>query len=64
MNPMQYAYDLYVKSFKVVDIYDDFIVNDIFIESVDPCICCSLWEYWALDPQADVTNISFKVKSM
>lgn len=45
MTSMQYAEDLNAKSWKVTDVYDESMLNDIFIEEVDPSICHSLWEY-------------------
>lgn len=45
MTPMQYADDLYAKSSKVADAYEELTLNNIFIEEVDSSICHSLREY-------------------
>lgn len=51
---------LYAKFGKVTDVYDNYTVNEIFMEGADPSICHCLREYWIMHPQAGVTNIVFK----
>lgn len=64
MTSMQYADDLYVKSYKVANIYGNATINNIFIDGDDSSIChsYSLRKYWATHPHVDVTNTAFKVQ--
>lgn len=39
MTAMQYANDPYAKSCKIVYVYEESTLNEIFIEGVDPTIC-------------------------
>lgn len=39
MNPRHYADDLYAKSCKVANVYDESMLNLIFIKAVDSSIC-------------------------
>lgn len=42
MNLMQYTDDFYDKSCRVADVYDEPILNDIFMEGVDSSIYDSM----------------------
>lgn len=64
MTPIQYADDLYTKSYNVADVYDESTLNESYIKDVDPFIYHSAWEYWATHPQADGTNIAFKAHAL
>lgn len=64
MNSMRYADDLFAKSCKDADGSYEFSLNDIFIGKVDSSIGLSLIEYWAPNPQAELTDIIFKEQSV
>lgn len=61
---MQIADDLYAKACKVANVYDEFILSGISIESVDYFTCQSRQEYWVSNLQAALTNIVFKEQSL
>lgn len=59
-NTMQYAENLYAKSCKVADVYDESTLNGILVCGVDSAICHCLSNYWVSKPEANLTNIAFK----
>lgn len=48
---------------KVADVYDESILNDVLIEEVNSSVRHELREYYNSSPQADLTDILFKVQS-
>lgn len=62
MKPLQYAHNLFAKSCKVAHAHEGPIQNKISIEGDDCSICDRLHDYLATKPQANVTNIEFKVQ--
>lgn len=60
MTLKQYADDLYAKSCKVADVYDESTLNNSVVEGVDIFSCHSPRKCWASSLQVDVTNIAFK----
>lgn len=59
---MQCANDLYVKYYKVADIYDKPTFTWSFIKTVDPFIWHSNCRRWATQSRAEVNDISFKAQ--
>lgn len=64
MTPMQFADDLYAKSCKVANTYEEATLNDVFIEGVGSFICHSLREFWDTHQHADVIDIAFKAQAL
>lgn len=64
MTTMQYAGDMYKKSYQISYAYDESTCTNIFIEGVDLSICHSGREYWAIHPQVDVFDIAFMAQSL
>lgn len=50
MTLIQYADSLYANSCKVIGVYDDSFLNDMFIEDVNSSVCHSFREYWVTNP--------------
>lgn len=57
-NSQQYDDDLVAKLCKIADVYDEGILNDVFIEGVYKFICHSLYHNWETS-KADLTDIAF-----
>lgn len=64
MTLQRYAVSLVVQSCKIVDEYDDGILNDGFIHESKLSVSHSLQHYWAQNPQTDLTVITFQVESL
>lgn len=64
MTLIQYADDLFAKLCKVADVYDESILDDIFIKGVEAYICHSLKKFWACSPQSDLADIAFLVQQL
>lgn len=54
---MQYADELYVKSYKVENVYNVFTLNDFFIEEVSFSNFHSLKKHWAVSSHVNLINI-------
>lgn len=44
MTPTSYADNLYAKTCRIADVYNESFLNDTYIEGVDPSICHSIRE--------------------
>lgn len=64
MTSQLYAEDLAVTSCKVADVYEEGILNNIFIKDADASIRNSLHQYWPQNPQADLSDIAFQAESL
>lgn len=64
MTFQQYAGDLIAKSRKDADVYDEDTPNNVFIEEVNQSLRHSLQNYWATNPEADLTDIAFQAESV
>lgn len=64
MTWTQYDDDLYTQTCKVADFYDESTLNETRIERVGSFICHSLRKYWALNRQANLTDIAFWAQSL
>lgn len=62
MSPIQNDDGVHETFSWVADVHDESTFNNIFIEGVDPFICCTNWKEWVWHPQADVFNIAFKAQ--
>lgn len=54
--------DLYMDSFKITDVFDEYSLNDIFIAEVDFSIWHSSRKFSASNQQAKLTNTVFKAQ--
>lgn len=64
MKPQQYAHDLVANTCIVADVYDEYTLNVVFTEGVDPSIRHSPRHFWAQNPQADLTDNTFQAESL
>lgn len=64
MAPQQYADDLIAKSCKVVDVYYESTLNDVFIEGFDAGTKHSLRNYRITNSQEGITDIAFQAESL
>lgn len=64
MTTQQYADVQLTNTCKVVDMYDESTLKDVFIGGMDLSIRHSLRQSWAQNPQADVAEIEFQAKSL
>lgn len=62
MTLMQYADDLYDKSCKVPEVYDEMALNNIFIEGADSSLSHSLRKFWATHSQANEREFAFEAQ--
>lgn len=60
LTTQQYTDDTIAKSCKVVDVYDESTLNDVILKGIDPSIRHSLRNYWATNPQVDLTDMLFQ----
>lgn len=44
--------------------HEESTFNNILIEGVNFSICHSLWNYWAMHPQADATDVACKAQTL
>lgn len=54
------ANDIYANLWKMASVFNESTLNEIFIDRVEPIICHSFREYWAIIPHVDVISIAFK----
>lgn len=59
---MQYADNLYAKSYKMAAVYNESMLDDIFIEKGNCFIRHSLREYFTTYPHTDVADMASKAK--
>lgn len=67
MTPYEFADDVFAKSYKDADVYGETTLNDVFIENVENVgapMRRGLRKYWAPNPLADLTDISFYAESL
>lgn len=58
------ANDFVLKYCKVADVNDEETLAGFFIESVDTSVCHSDRLYWALDAQAEISNIKLQAQRL
>lgn len=64
MTSEQLADDIIAKPHKVANVYDESTLNEASIDRVGQSICHRLQNYWATNPQSNLTDIAIQAKAL